>query len=53
MTTKIQQSSVIDPSFIYLNWRKDIANPKIHFLKDTKDSVTVQSTVGPYKNTYS
>jgi hypothetical protein len=44
---------IIDPEFIYLNWRKDNQNPRLNFLKDHKDSVAVKSTIGPYKNVYS
>lgn len=51
MTTSTRHT--IDPYFIYLNWRKDIQNPRINFIKDKKDSVSVNTTVGPYKNVYS
>lgn len=53
MNTKTQSRKVIDPFFIYLNWRKSIENPRISFLKDRKDSVQVNTTTGPYKNVYS
>ncbi len=43
----------IDSNFIYLNWRKDNQNPRLQFHKDSKDSVSVKSTIGPYKNAYS
>ena len=43
----------IDPYFIYLNWRKPTTNPRIEFHNDRKDSVSINSTVGPYKNVFS
>ena len=43
----------IDHDFIYLNWRKENQNTRVHFLKDNKDSVSIKSTIGPYKNIYS
>lgn len=52
-TTKQPIHHTIDPYFIYLNWRKDIKNPRIDFVKDRKDSITINSTIGPYKNVYS
>lgn len=52
-STKQNTRHTINPYFIYLNWRKDITNPRIDFIKDRKDSVTIKSTVGPYKNVYS
>jgi len=45
--------NTIDPHFVYLNWRKDNTNPRINFIQDTKDTVTIKSTVGPYKNVFS
>lgn len=53
-TTKIKSTRhVIDPHFIYLNWRKNNTNPKINFHRDRKDSVSITSTIGTYKNIYS
>lgn len=52
-TTKQSVRHTIDPHFIYLNWRKDIANPRVDFIKDRKDSVLIKTTIGPYKNVYS
>lgn len=42
----------IDPHFIYLSWRKP-TNPRIEFQNDHKDSVSIKSTIGPYKNVFS
>ncbi len=52
-TTKKPSHHTIDQNFVYLNWRKDNANPKINFLYDRKDAVSITSTIGPYKNVYS
>lgn len=52
-STKQTIRHTIDPYFIYLNWRKDIVNPRVDFVKDRKDSVVINTTIGPYKNVYS
>ena len=52
-STKQTIRHTIDPNFIYLNWRKDIVNPRVDFVKDRKDSVVINTTIGPYKNVYS
>lgn len=43
----------IDPNFVYLNWRRTIVNNRINYVNDVKDSIVINSSVGPYKNVYS